>query len=78
MQKSYFFSLVRPMEKLQVMPLGSVKVESVELSDQLDQDFKPGLYRQTQSFLAGEVDRLCTTGKQVGLAKLYCQIAGYQ
>ena len=43
--------IFRPMEKLQVMPLGSVKIESVELNDQLDQDFKPGLYRQTLSFL---------------------------
>ena len=70
--------IFRPMEKLQMMPLGSVKVESVELSDQLDLDFKPGLYRQTQSFLSGEVDRLCTLDKQLEHAKLYCQIAGYK
>ena len=70
--------IFRPMEQLQVTSLGSVKVESVELSDQLDKDFKPGLYRQTQSFLAGDVERFCSLAEQVEHAKFYSQVAGYQ
>ncbi len=69
--------IFRPMEQLQVMPLGSVKVGQVELSDQLDKEFKPGLYRQTQSFLAGAGERFCSLAEQVEHAKLYGQIAGY-
>jgi predicted dehydrogenase len=69
--------IFRPMEKLQIMPLSSVKVESMELSDQLDLDFKPGLYRQTQSFLSGDGERFCTLDEQVEHAKLYSRIAGY-
>ena len=69
--------IFRPMEKLQVMPHGSVKIDSVELNDQLDQDFKPGLYRQTLSFLTGDINLLCTIAEQIKHAKLYSQIAGY-
>ena len=69
--------IFRPMEQLQVTSLGSVKVETVELSDQLDKEFKPGLYRQTQSFLAGNGERFCSLDEQVEHAKLYSQIAGY-
>ena len=65
------------MEQLQVMSLGSVKVGPVELSDQLDKEFKPGLYRQTQSFLAGNGERFCSLAEQVEHAKIYSQIAGY-
>ena len=52
-------------------------VESLELNEHLDQDFKPGLYRQTQSFLAGDGERFCSHAEQVEHAKLYSQIAGY-
>ena len=69
--------IFRPMEQLQEMPLGSVKVGPVELSDQLDKEFKPGLYRQIQSFLAGNEERFCSLAEQVEHAKIYSQIAGY-
>lgn len=69
--------ILRPMEKLQVTSLGSVRVEPVELDDQLDLDFKPGLYLQTKAFLENNADRFCTLAKQVEHAKLYSQIAGY-
>ena len=43
--------IFRPLEKLQIIKHNSVTVESVDIDDQLDRDFKPGLYRQTESFL---------------------------
>ena len=65
------------MEKLQIIQLGSVSVEQVEFKDQLDRDFKPGLFRQTQAFLESDNDRFCTLADQVKNAILYCKIAGY-
>ena len=65
------------MEKLQFTTLGSVNLETVELKDRLDEDFKPGLFRQTQAFLNGNMSRFCTLFEQVDHAKLYSQIAGY-
>jgi len=41
----------RPMEQLAVQNLGTVKVEDVEIDDELDKKFKPGLYKQTEAFL---------------------------
>ena len=43
--------ILRPLESLQVVPLGSVESRSVELCNQLDLKFKPGLFLQCESFL---------------------------
>ena len=43
--------IFRPLEKLQILKHNTVSVEPVEIDDRLDLEFKPGLYRQTESFL---------------------------
>jgi predicted dehydrogenase len=70
--------ILRPMEQLQVTPLGTVKIEAMDPLDNLDQDYKPGLYRQTQAFLEGNDQLLCTLPAQVGNARIYSEMAGYQ
>ena len=70
--------ILRPMEQLQVTPLRSVKVESVSLEDKLDQDFKPGLYRQTEAFLRQNTTNFCTLEEQVKHTELYSKMAGYE
>jgi predicted dehydrogenase len=69
--------ILRPMEQLQVTPLGSVKVESVPLEDKLDQDFKPGLYRQVEAFLRQDTTHFCTLEEQVKHTEFYEKMAGY-
>jgi len=69
--------IFRPMEQLQLTPLGSVCAEAVEIDDQLDREHKPGLYRQTEAFLRQKSERFCTLEDQVRHAKLYSEIAGY-
>ena len=69
--------IFRPMEELKVIPLGSVKMESVELDDTLDKKFKPGLFLQTDAFLKGETDRLCSLKQQMEHAIFYNEMAGY-
>jgi predicted dehydrogenase len=70
--------ILRPMEQLQITPLGTVKVESVPLEDRLDHDFKPGLYRQTEAFLQKDATNFCTLEKQVKHTELYSEMAGYK
>ena len=41
----------RPMEKLSIQKSASVKVDSVNIEDELDLRFKPGFYKQTESFI---------------------------
>ena len=43
--------IFQPLEKLQVQKLNSIHTENVDFDDLLDIDFKPGIYRQTKSFL---------------------------
>ena len=67
----------RPMESLHVTHLGSIKMETVVLEDALDLNFKPGLYRQTQAFLAGDTSCLCTIDEQEQMIATYSKMAGY-
>lgn len=69
--------ILRPMEQLQIVPRGSVKIESVEPDDMLDLDFKPGLYRQTAAFLSDEPSCLLSLDQQVANMRVYADIAGY-
>ncbi|QDQ01384.1 Gfo/Idh/MocA family oxidoreductase [Lysinibacillus fusiformis] len=45
--------IFRPFEQLHVQKIGSVVVDKVELDDQIDIQFKAGLYRQMEQFLFG-------------------------
>ena len=69
--------ILRPMEQLQLIPLGSLQVMPVNLDDRLDHVFKPGLYRQTEAFLNGDTVDFCTLQEQVEHTKLYSEMAGY-
>ena len=48
--------IFRPLEKLQTLKHNTVTVEFVDIDDRLDLEFKPGLYRQTESFLNEDPD----------------------
>lgn len=53
---------LKPMEKLQIQKLNSVAVEECEIDDALDIEFKPGLYKQVESFFNDEDD-----GKKINI-----------
>jgi len=67
----------KPMEMLQIQKIGSVALAPVEIEDQIDKDYKPGLYLQTQAFLQGEDQGFCTIQEQVDHYPIYAKIAGY-
>ena len=73
--------LLRPMESLQSIPLGSVEGHPIELDDSLDRQFKPGLFRQCEAFLSthtGQTDQLCSLQEQLEAFPIYYRIAGYE
>jgi len=49
---------LKPMENLHVQQKGSVQVVEHEIDFSLDQNFKPGLYKQVEAFVFGNEDRL--------------------
>lgn len=70
--------ILRPLEALQVQRRGSFQLEPVDIADDLDARFKPGLYRQTVAFLAGEQpQRFIGIGEQARRAQeIYAVISG--
>jgi hypothetical protein len=69
--------IFRPMESLQMMRKGSVKIESVEIDESLDKTFKPGLHEQVRRFIDGHTEGFCTLAAQVEHWDYYCRMAGY-
>lgn len=70
--------ILRPLEKLQVQQLGTVTSAFVDLDDRLDQEFKPGLYRQVSAFLENvDADDLLSIREHAVMASgLFAKIAG--
>lgn len=68
--------IFRPMEELQIQKIGSVKVEGVAIDNALDVNFKPGIYRQTFSFLNNQYDGFCTLEDQVAHFEMYLKVRG--
>jgi predicted dehydrogenase len=69
--------LLRPLEILQAIPLGSVDPQSIALDYSLDQRFKPGLYLLCEAFLSGQTQQLCSLSQQLKAFPFYTHIAGY-
>ena len=69
--------IFRPIEKLQIVKLGSVISEPIDIDDALDHTYKPGLYLQTKAFLNGEDIYLCPLSEQIRNYKIYEEMAGY-
>lgn len=56
--------IFRPMEKLQAQQKSSFNVVDIELDNKLDTEFKPGLYKEVESFLKNG-NLLCTLEEQI-------------
>jgi hypothetical protein len=68
--------ILKPMEKLQIMLKGSTEIELIPgLDDEVDLEFKPGLYGQVESFL-GSKKNLCSIGEQVIHYQEYMKMMG--
>lgn len=70
--------ILRPLEDLQVIRIGSLDVEKIEIDDSLDVQFKPGLFNQTQNFLNCEDKILCSIEDQLLNVDVFNKIAGYE
>lgn len=62
--------IFRPLEKLQIQDIGSVDIKEVPIDDLLDTAYKPGLYREVESFFGDKIN-LLTIGEQVKMLSWY-------
>jgi predicted dehydrogenase len=70
--------ILRPMESLLIQKRGTINQIPVELDDQIDSDFKPGLFRQVEAFISKDTKNLCSICEQVSLFSTYENMAGYK
>ena len=67
--------IFRPMETLQIQKMGSFAIEKVEIEDELDRLYKPGLFLETKEFLENpENPRFLTIQEQAEHMKCYFQM----
>lgn len=65
----------KPMEELHIQELDTVKIEKVDIDDSLDKKFKPGLYKEVQSFLMNtEIEKRKSIRQQLADMKIYEQM----
>ncbi|USD32714.1 MULTISPECIES: gfo/Idh/MocA family oxidoreductase [Vibrio] len=69
--------ILRPIETLQVQRRGTIPIVDIDIDNSLDLQFKPGLYKQVESFLSGDDKFLCKIEEQVLLFSTYEKMAGY-
>lgn len=69
--------ILRPLEKLQIQDIGSININFVEIQNQKDIEFKPGLFAQVDEFIAGEHSRFCTLAEQIEMFDVYIKMANY-
>ncbi len=68
--------IYRPLEKLQIQEIGSVEIKFMDLKDDLDVKFKPGLYLQTKEFLCGNSQNLLTFQEHTNNLTVYEKMEG--
>lgn len=61
------------MEKLRFQKKHSFEIVNVKIDDKMDNDFKPGLFEEIQSFLRDKRN-LCTLGEQIKNISWYNKI----
>lgn len=67
---------MKPMETLQIQNIGSVMLEPVEMDDELDKQYKPGLYLQTKNFIEDSHRELCPVKEQKECWEIYMRMKG--
>lgn len=69
---------LRPMEKLQIQNIASIKIEDYPLDDILDLEYKPGLFQEISAFLGKNnlKSELCSLDEQIEHMNIYSKMSG--
>lgn len=68
---------LKPMEKLSVQNKGQINIKDIELPNDKDINFKPGIHDLVHSFLNGDYSKLLSLEEQIEHVKIYNQIGDY-
>jgi predicted dehydrogenase len=68
---------LKPLEGIAIQSKGTIALEQHSFDDQIDKDFKPGLYRQVEAFCNHDLKELCSLAEHIDNAKsIYLKILG--
>lgn len=71
--------VLKPMEKLFCMDIGSINLYEIDIQNKIDLDFKPGLFLQTKYFLEKKIEDFCSIEEQLEmLNNYYLNMSNYQ
>ncbi len=70
--------ILSPLEILKRIPIGKLDYEIVQVENELDEKFKPGLYNQCKSFIEKDFSQFCTLDDQIKSFDIYKKIGGYK
>jgi predicted dehydrogenase len=70
--------ILRPLEKLQVQKIGDLLSRPMEIDNILDTNFKPGIYKQVESYLNNNTKYLCKLSEQIKNIGVYKKIGGIE
>lgn len=63
--------ILSPLEELKSQKRGTIIVETVDIDDTLDKQFKPGVYLQTQAFLQEQGSQLLPLREHCAMCEIY-------
>lgn len=69
--------IFRPMESLLIQKRGTIPQILVEIDNSLDVEYKPGLFKQVESFINGDNSSLCSIEEHLFIFPTYEKMAGY-
>ena len=68
---------LKPLEGIEIQLKGTIALEKHSFDDKIDQDFKPGLFRQLEAFWNDDVEQLCSLDEHINSSKCnYFKILG--
>ncbi len=69
--------IFRPLEKMQIQQMKSIRVDFADIDYTLDEIYKPGLFLETQAFLEHNemFEELCSLEEQTNMIQVYKQMA---
>lgn len=69
--------ILRPLEEVRVVELGSIDERSIEIQNEIDIQFKPGIHKMVMSFLEQDDRLFCSIDEQLSHMDIYNKMAGY-
>jgi len=69
--------ILEPLEGLQIQKIGSIEKNFMEINNEKDLFFKPGLFNQVKAFVNNDLENFCTIRDQRESMKVYNKISNY-